>query len=158
MRPLLVALIALTLSAAAFASEVKVVRVWPSYRTADSFMRISEYFTGKENPGRKQTLLRTHPDQRAGFYFLTRLANTGEAVKDATLELHLITPRSPKEVIFTFKTTVPHGENVFHVGLTGGDWPLASEHPVAWRINLLSAEGHELASEQSYLWSKPDRS
>ena len=157
MRLLLVALIALTSSAFAFASDVKVVRVWPGYRTADSFMRISEYFTGKENPGRKKTLLRSRPEQRAGFYFLTRVANTGAALPDGTIELHVITPRSPKESVFTFKTVVPHGHNVFEVGLTGPDWPVASEHPVAWRIAVLASDGHELATEQSFLWSKPDR-
>lgn len=121
-------------------------------------MRISEYFTGKENPGRKQILLRTHPEDRSGFYFLTRVANSGTAFDDAKFELHVISPRSPKEATFTFNAHVPHGENVFQVGLTGADWPVATEHPVAWRLALLAPDGKELASEQSFLWSKPDRS
>ena len=158
MRPLLVTLIALVLSASAFASDVKVLRVWPGYRTAESFMRISEYFTGQENPGRNQTLLRTHPDQRGGLYFLTRVANNGAAISDAKIELHVVTVRSPTEVVYTFATTVPHGERVFEVGLTGPDWTTAAEHPVAWRLTVVDATNHELAGEQSFLWSKPDRS
>jgi hypothetical protein len=52
--------------------NIEVVRVWPEYRTAESFDRISEYFTGRENPG-NQIILRTRPESRAGFYFFTRL-------------------------------------------------------------------------------------
>lgn len=155
MRSLLVALITLASSTVALASDITLVRVWPGYRTADSFMRISEYFTGKEHLGRKQTLLRTQPEQREGFYFLTRVANKGTALDDAQIELRIITPRSPHEATFTFKTTIPRGENVFQVGLTGADWPLAAEHPVAWRMIVLGANGQELASDQSFLWSKP---
>lgn len=159
MRFLLVALIALISSASAFAADVKLIRVWPGYRTADSFMRISEYFTGQENPGRKQILLRSHPEERGGFYFLTRVANHGAALDGARIDLHVITPQSPKAATLTFKTTVPKGENVFQVGLTGADWPGGeAEHPVAWRLVVLGADGQELASEQSFLWSKPDRS
>lgn len=157
MRPLLVTLTALVLSASAFASNVKVLRVWPGYRTAESFMRISEYFTGQENPGRKQTLLRTHPEQRAGQYFLTRLENDGPDF-DGKIELHVITVRSPAEVTYVFNAHIPHGQRVFQVGLTGPDWTTAAEHPVAWRLDVVGSDNKELASEQSFLWSKPDRS
>lgn len=158
MRPLLLALVLIVSSAAALAADIKLVRVWPGYRNAESFMRISEYFTGKENSGRKQTLLRTQPEQRAGLYFLTRVANRGTLLEGAKLELHIITPRSPKEATFTFPTAIPRGEHVFQVGLTGSDWPEATEHPVAWRMTVVGPDGQELSSEQSYLWSKPDES
>lgn len=158
MRPFLLSLIALFFSPSLFASEVKLVRVWPSYRTSESFIRISEYFTGQENPGRRQTLLRTQPQQRQGFYFLTRVHNSGATVGDARIELHVITPRSPLPSTFTFKTEVPHGHHVFQVGVTGADWPDMLEYPVAWRLVVVAADGRELATEQSYLWSKPDKS
>lgn len=157
MRPLLLGLIALATSTSAFASDLQLIRVWPGYRTADSFMRISEYFTGLENPGKNETLLRTHPDQRAGFYFLTRTNNHGAVVPDARFEVHVITPESTKELVYAFNASVPSGQHVFEVGLTGKDWEKPAEQPVAWRMVILAADGHELASEQSFLWSTPER-
>lgn len=155
MRPLLAFLVAVVLSVSALASDVRILRVWPGYRTPESFVRISEYFTGQENPGRKQTLLRSHPEARGGLYFLTRVANTGTAMTDARIVLQIITVRSPAESTYTFNTALPPGEHVFHVGLTGPDWTTAAEHPVAWRISVVAADNRELASEQSFLWSKP---
>ncbi|HEU5079283.1 MAG TPA: hypothetical protein VFT72_08715 [Opitutaceae bacterium] len=139
------------------AADVKFVRVWPNFRTAESFMRLSEYFTGKENPGRKQTILRTEPEVRMGFYFLARLKNAGEALNGAKLELHLITPLSPRPVVYTFPADVPKGNYVYNLGLTGKDWPDPEMNPVAWRLVLVASDGQEIASEQSYLWSKPDK-
>ncbi|PTY08250.1 hypothetical protein DB347_01305 [Opitutaceae bacterium EW11] len=154
-RTLITALLGLATASLAWAGDFRIVRVWPEYRTPDSFLRISEYFTGKENPG-SQVYLRTHPDQRGGFYFLTRVANNSGATA-GKLELSVITPRSPRPVTYTYNAEFPHGEKVYLVGLTGPDWPDAKEHPVAWKISVRSAEGTELASEQSFLWSKPDK-
>ena len=151
------ALLAALACTSAHASNVKFVRVWPNFRTADSFMRISEYFTGKENPGRKQSILRTNPDARMGFYFLARVKNAGEAMTGAKLELHIITPSSPRAVVYNFNADVPHGNYVFNIGLTGKDWPDPEANPVAWRLILRGNDGHEITSEQSYLWSKPDK-
>jgi hypothetical protein len=136
---------------------MKFVRVWSSFRTADSFMRISEYFTGRENPGRRQTVLRTQPADRTGYYFLARVKNSGEAVEGAKLALHIITPDSPLPKVYSFDTPVPHGEHVFNLGLTGADWQDAETFPVAWRLVLLGAGGEEITAEQSFLWSKPDK-
>lgn len=155
MRSFFTALLVLASASLAWAGDFRIVRVWPEYRTADSFVRISEYFTGKENPGR-QIYLRTHPDQRAGFYFLTRVGN-GAAAASGKIQLQVITPRSPRPVTYTYPTEFPHGEKVFQVGLTGPDWPDAKERPVAWKLTVLSDEGAVLASEESFLWSKPDQ-
>jgi hypothetical protein len=44
---------------------------------------------------------------------------------------------------------------VFHLGLTGPDWPDPKINPVAWRLTLLEADGRVLGMERSYLWEKP---
>jgi hypothetical protein len=150
---LFLCLIAATMDAA----SVTFVRVWPNFRTAESFMRVSEYFTGRESPGRKQTVLRTEPDARMGFYFLARLKNSGEAISGSKLELHIITPLSPQPVVYTFPADVPKGNYVYNLGLTGKDWPDPEMNPVAWRLVLLGGDGQEIAAQQSYLWSKPDK-
>jgi hypothetical protein len=139
----------------AAATELTVVRIWPSYRTAASFERISEFFSGQENAG-GQIILRSQPEQRAGFYFLTRLKNPGAALTGARVELSLITPASPEPKRFTgfAPTAVPAGTSVFQIGLTGEDWPDPGARPVAWQLRFLSADGAELLREKSFLWGK----
>jgi hypothetical protein len=152
MLPRLVLLLVLC-ATPAFATDLTIVRVLTGWRDAASFKRISEYFDGKENTG-GEAVLRTHPDQRAGYYFLVRVANPG-AARTVQARLALITPFSPKPVVHTFSPVVGAGDTVFHLGLTGKDWSDAKASPVAWKLELLDADGRVLATEKSYLWEKP---
>ena len=157
MRLRVVSLFVFLLSLAAStaeAADVSFVRVWPGWRDADSFDSISEYFTGKENTGRRLTL-RTQPAERAGFYFLVRLTNTGPANATAKFRLQVILPDSPVTRTFDFPATLPAKSAVFQLGLTGTDWPDAKIQPVAWKLELLGGDDAVLATEQSFLWSMP---
>ena len=138
------------------ADEVHFVRVWPGWRDAASFERISEFFDGKENSG-SQVLLRTHPEIRAGFYFLARAANSGPAQPAAKLILSVIKPASPHPVSYTFPIALSAGDTVFNVGLTGDDWVGPKVHPVAWKIEIVATDGRLLGVEKSFLWEKPDK-
>jgi hypothetical protein len=153
--PALVFVVALFCAASACAADVTFVRVWPGYRTAESFDRISEYLDGQENTG-GQTVLRSQPARRDGFYFLVRLKNAGDAIAGASVELSIITPASATPHTLTFAADLPAGQHVFQCGLTGADWPDAAAHPVAWKIVIRAPGGAELASTQSFLWSEPD--
>lgn len=135
-------------------AEVSFVRVWPGWVDADAFDTISEYFTGREHTG-KRVIQRSHPDARPGFYFLARVANTGADISNARFALHVILPGNPEPKTFTFPASLPARSTVFQLGLTGPDWPDRDIHPVAWKLELLSATDELLASEQSFLWSKP---
>jgi hypothetical protein len=43
-----------------------------------------------------------------------------------------------------------------NLGLTGADWPGGEQaHPVAWKLELVAADGRVLAAEKSFLWEKP---
>ena len=137
-------------------AEVELVRVWPSWRNAESFERISEYFTGKENTGR-EIVLRTHPGQRAGFYYLIRVANKESVLPGAKFVLQVISPTEREPATTTFAVDIPHGGQVFQLGLTGPDWSDKSVHPVAWKVELKSADDKVLASAQSFLWEKPEK-
>jgi hypothetical protein len=165
MRPVAVILLAcLPLFAFAAAdknagpSSVEVVRLWPGYRTDESFDRISEYFTDKENTG-AQLLLRTQPKERAGYYFLLRVKNAAP-LAGARIELDLITAAAPRPKTHTFTpASLPAGKPVLNLGVTGADWPGGPDaHPVAWRLRLLAVDGRELLSEQSFLWGRPPAS
>ena len=141
-------------SASAADSDVEFVRVWPGWRDAESFERISEYFTGQERTG-DRVVLRTQPAARAGFYYLVRVANRGQSHPGAKFALHVITPAVPDSKTYTFSADLPERSTLFHLGLTGADWAGPDVHPVAWKLDLLSADDRVLATTQSFLWSKP---
>ncbi|MFZ5496688.1 MAG: hypothetical protein ACOZE5_15310 [Verrucomicrobiota bacterium] len=151
-RPLFL-LISLLLAPALAASDLTLVRIYTGWRDAASFKRISEYFNGRENTG-GEAVLRTHPDQRGGYYFLVRIANPG-APRAVTARLQVITDAGAKPRAFTFTPELRTGDTVFHLGLTGPDWPDAKADPVAWKLDLTGPDGTVLASEKSYLWEKP---
>jgi hypothetical protein len=150
----LVLLLALALGTAAHAADgLTVVRVYTGWREAASFKRISEYFDGKENTG-GEVVLRTHADQRGGYYFLIRLANPGAPLA-ARIQLLVVTPDSANPREFTFPIHIPTGGNVYNLGLTGADWPEPKVNAVAWRVQVLDESGKAVATEKSYLWEKP---
>ena len=146
-------LLVVTLTVTASAADLTIVRTFTGWRDAASFKHISEYFNGKENTG-KETVLRTHAEERAGDYFLVRVANPGAAVA-AQFKVQLIAPTEPKLRNFTFPTELKSGETVLNLGLTGADWPDAKTHPVAWKLDILAPDGRVLATDKSYLWEKP---
>jgi hypothetical protein len=157
MRPgilLLALLLAPLAGTAADAPAAGFVRVWPRWRDGDSFKRISEYFTGMENDA-GTIVLRSRPENREGYYFLARLAPASAAPAGSRFVLDVITPDQPNAKTHTFPEN-PAGGEVYLLGLTGADWKGEKARPVAWRLELLSADGRVLAAAQSFLWSKPD--
>ncbi len=141
-----------TLSAASAPSEVRVVRVWPEYRAESSFVRIAEYFGGREKA--PELIVRSQADSRDGYYFLARF-ESALPVRDAILALEYIVPGDEFARVNFFSVDLPAGSRAVLAGLTGGDWPGAKIAPTAWRLRLLGPGGHELAREQSFLWSMP---
>jgi hypothetical protein len=153
MRWLFGSVLSLTVAVSAFASDVTFVRVWPQWRNADAFDRIQEYFGGPENDGR-EIVLRTHPEQRAGLYFLVRVKTP--AAIDGRFLLQVVRPDAPDVRQYTFPVSLPARSLVAELGLTDGDWPGGREvNPVAWKLTLLDGAGNPVASQQSFLWSDP---
>jgi hypothetical protein len=141
-------------SSALRAADVEFLRLWPGWRDAESFDRISEYFSPAENQGR-QVILRTRPDVRDGYYFLARV-KSAVALAGAKFDLHVIHPNTPEAKTYTFPAAVPAKETVFQLGLTGPDWPAGPKaNPIAWKIALIGADGRVLAEHKSFLWEKP---
>jgi hypothetical protein len=136
------------------AADVEFVRVWPSWRDAESFERIGEYFGRPENTGR-ELVLRTQPDERAGYYFLVRVKNP-TPTSGAKFALSVIRPDTPNPKEYSFPVTLAAKESVFQLGLTGADWPQGKKaNPVAWKIALIGGDGRVLAEHKSFLWEKP---
>ncbi len=138
---------------AAKEGDLSIVHVYTGWRDAASFKRISEYFDGKENT-RGEAVLRSQPDQRAGFYFLVRVkSSAGPRALKATL--HIVTATNTRPADYSFPIELKAGETVVHLGLTGSDWSNPNGHPVAWKLELKDAADHLVAAESSYLWEKP---
>lgn len=155
MYPRLLATLLALAGVAAQGAVVEIVHVWPAYREAASFRRLSEFLDGKENSG-KETVLRTQAATRDGFYFLTR-TKADSAVAGATFLLEVILPGDPTAKPYVFTADVPAGKRVFHLGLTGADWPAADLQPVAWRITVRDAAGQSLGEAPSFLWTNSAR-
>jgi hypothetical protein len=154
-RPLFLVGLQLLAVTAAWAGDVSFVRVWPGWRDEDPFMRISEYFTGHVNMGGR-IILRTQPQARAGFYFLVRVRTDRRLITGAHFAVSVIIPASPEPETFDFPTDIPAGGKVYQLGLTGIDWPGKKTYPVAWKLDLIGSDGALLATQQSFLWSKPN--
>ena len=153
MRIPILALLALSLATAARADAVTFKRVWPQWYDADSFQSFYEDHTGQELTG-KWIVLRSRPAERAGFYFLTRVENSGGAIAGATFIVRVIAPDSTDTVTFNLPQDVPAGSHLFQIGLTGKDWSKPRVQPVAWEIELHAADGRLLAKAKSFLWEK----
>ncbi len=153
-RTLFVSLVLFILGSGASGSAVELVRVWPGYRSADSFESIGEYFGREEYTGGR-LVLRTQPDDRNGYYFLTRIKKT-DAIRHAIAQVQLIFEGSP--IARSYRLPVddlPAGQTVLNIGITGKDWPGADIKPIAWRVSLLQADGTEMVAAQSFLWAQP---
>lgn len=144
----------LVLLSAAWGQEVELVRVWTGHRAAESFTRISEYFTGEENTG-GQTVLRTDPAQRTGYYWLIR-TSTSARMAEVRVEISVVETSSLSPSVSEWLVDLPEGNHVTLAGLTGTAWQQPGTQPVAWRLRLLSPDGRELAREQSFLWTGPE--
>ncbi len=154
MRFLFLMALVIATFATARAAEIEFLHVWPSWRDADAFDRISEYFGGRESTSR-HVVLRTQTDARAGYYFLVRVKSAAP-VEASVFELTVVRPDHPEPKVFRFPAPVPAKETVFQFGLTGRDWPSGDKaNPVAWKLALLGAEGRVLAEQKSFLWEKP---
>ncbi len=146
-------LLGLALTPALFAADLTIVRVYSGWRDGASFKRIAEYFDGKEHTG-GETMLRTHPAQRTGYYFLVRLKNPG-AARPVKFQLELVETGTSAARTLSFPAELAGGASVFQLGLTGPEWQDPKLQPMAWHLQVLGPDGQVLANEKSYLWEKP---
>ena len=135
------------------AQDVELQRVWPSYRDAASFTRLSEYFGGSPDAANRDAL-RTHPEARAGYYWLIRTVSATD-LAGCSFQLRLQRDGQPDSTVHTFPYNLTAGSHAVNLGLTGADWPDSAERPLAWQLSLIAPNGTPLVSEQSFLWQQP---
>jgi hypothetical protein len=99
LRTAITFLLVFTALNSARAADAEFIRVWPQWRDTASFERIGEFFGAPENNGR-EIVLRTHPQNRDGYYFLVRVKHA-VSLAGATFALHVIRPDAPDARVFT---------------------------------------------------------
>ncbi len=138
-------------------TPVRIVRVWSTYRDAGSFARFGEFPEKDEEPGHA-VVLRSQPEERAGYYFTIRLtaAAGSKSVPDGRLVLHVVPPGIAQSRSFAFPFTAGGKRSVLLLaGLTGSDWTYGDTMPAAWKVEVFDTAGQLVASHQSFLWAQP---
>ena len=126
------------------------------YLEKQAFLRISEYFDGKENTGNR-LICRSKPDIRAGLYLVLSLKeSTRKLPQNLVARWQVISPKAPDPVEhrIAVPNERPRGKDLF-VGLTGADWPDPEARPVAWKLTLETAGGEVALERKSFLWERP---
>ena len=145
------AAILLTFPTPAYATEI--LHVHSKYIEEKDFQRISEYFSGLENTGRR-IITRSRSDARSGMYFVITLdRKSPQLAPGSTIEVQLIAPHEPDIRTFRlpFPENAPRSREIF-AGITGHDWPDKDTPVLAWKITLYDAQEIALAQKESYLW------
>ena len=121
------------------------------YKTSD-LTRLPEYFTGKEFTG--STLFIRSKDNRDGLYFCFRIpVALVTSQEKCQVELSILRKGNSKNETFSFSlpTNFKDKKEIF-LGLTGSDWLLANDRPIAWRLIIKNSSGSSLFSKKSFLW------
>lgn len=143
------------LSAVSPLSAVSIKEGYPRHMETGDFVRLSEYFTGKEASGNR-TIRRSQPDHREGEYFVLELDQaTGQlpAGTQAVLEVIPSNSKESRSYSYTIDPNEASG-SILYLGITGTDWESPEIQPVAWKAELIS-NGTTLASWKSFLWEMP---
>ena len=139
----------LLISVANLCSGVEII--FSDRRDADSFKRISEHFSGKEDPGR-YVIARTDPSQRDGYYIALKLDASDQPEKADKVRLYFVRPGS-QEVESKTLPIGPIKRNRALIGMTDDVWGSTSSIPTAWKIEFLDGDGAIISASQSFLWS-----
>lgn len=122
---------------------------------AEQFIRISEYFTGKENTG-KRVILRSDPDHRGGLYFVVRFSESVQSLPEnikLSVEFYLTGSVHLNHFDFDLPSPLKNTRRIF-VGITDPSVD-SKRFPIAWKIRVYLT-GETYCERKSYLWEMPD--
>ena len=125
-----------------------------SFHDHYDFVRVSEYFTGKENFSGK-VILRTKQENRSGLYFRVKLKMDLKKSSSAKRKLTLMILDSQSLEFDTYYFELPQDvmtQDEVLLGLTGEDWSSRS-FSCGLEIRNALPDGKILTSDQSELWS-----
>ena len=124
--------------------------LYSDYRDADSFKRISEHLSGKENKGRYQ-VFRTDPNNRNGYYVALKLDKQDSGDRVSSIRIQYVQAGTLEAVTRDLAAESIRKERIL-VGLTHDAWSETNKLPTAWKLDFLDESGTILFSSQSFLW------
>ena len=140
-------------------SEAKLQLLDCSFKDHYDFVRISEYFTGKENTSGR-VIERTQETDRTGLYFWVEINSIHRVSADDAQKLVLRILDSDSIDFKTYEFPIsPEAcrRGKLLVGITGKDWPSKKARLVAWHMEIVSSKGRLVDSTESYLWSHKNK-
>jgi len=123
---------------------------------AEKFTRISEYFTGRENEGRRM-FLRSNSESRGGLYFIARFSKPLDRFPP-DLKVGIDFYEAGSAQVRQYRYLLPERRkhtNKLFIGITEPGI-LDKTLPVAWRVCLEYPDGSLFAERKSYLWEMPE--
>lgn len=134
-------------------SPIVIKEIKPRYIDEQQFMRASEYWTGKEETG-KRIISRTDSTERSGYYFTLILSERARELPRGSFilgEFYTTNSLDLQSHEFHLPSKLSKSKEIF-LGLTGADAPAGGKVPGAWRFTIKTAGGEVIAQDQSYLW------
>jgi hypothetical protein len=133
---------------------VTIESAYSRFYDAGEIRPIAQYFGGSFTGQGFRTVIASQPDYPQGQYFIAKLDEGGDSSATIARMTYFISD-SKKAVSHEWDLA---GENLrgwLYLGLTGSDWSSEEVQPLAWKIELLAANGSVLATWKSFLWEMP---
>lgn len=128
------------------------IQVGTSFREAQEFLRIPEFFTQQEYTG-KRLILRSDKN-RSGLYFeFFNTKEIGDSTPSSAFILQVIdsSQLKPKKFVFDIPNNIKEKTEVI-LGLTGPEWNTEETRLIAWKLSLVEPEQDPITLSQSALW------
>ena len=128
------------------------IQVGTSFREAQEFLRIPEFFTQQEYTG-KRLILRSDKN-RSGLYFeFFNTKEIGDSTPSSAFILQVIdsSQLKPKKFVFDIPNNIKEKTEVI-LGLTGPEWNTDETRLIAWKLSLVEPEQDPITLSQSALW------
>ena len=115
---------------------------------------IGQYFGGSFKGQGFRTVIASQPDNPQGQYFIAKLDDE-EGANPATARMTYYISTSKDAFTHEWEIGSESLRGWLYLGLTGSDWSSDEVAPLAWKIELLDANGSPLAEWKSFLWEMP---
>ncbi|HSH10017.1 MAG TPA: hypothetical protein VK995_06485 [Oceanipulchritudo sp.] len=146
--------LALLLAPLVQASAVSIETAYTRYYEDGEIRPIGQYFGASLIGQGFRSVVASQPDRPAGQYFIAKLEELSAPMPvQARMTLYLSNSKEP--TTHTWDLAGASLKKWLYLGLTGTDWPAHEVQPLAWRIELLDAQGTLLAEWKSFLWEMP---
>ena len=144
----------LTLCLTSVSNGLSIETAYTRAYAAEKIRSISNHFGSSLSKQGFRSVVASQPDQPGGQYFILHLEDTAQG-SPATARMTLYTTAAKEFSIHTWDLSGDDLKSWLYLGLTGSDWPEEDVRPLAWKVELLDADGAVLSEWKSFLWEMP---